>query len=189
MRYTKKPVTITALEWDGTEESFQKIKELAKEGQNMVNRTPEGKLEIPTLEGVMTADLGDMIIKGVKGEVYPYKPDIFEASYTKTDVLGTTDLDFGEAINALKAGFKVARAGWNGKNMFLLLNGGYSVPADKARPDNHIDQKFLEANGCESLDILPHIDMWTAQKNLCVGWLASQTDMLATDWLILTQEA
>ena len=38
-------------------------------------------MEIPTLEGVMRADYGDWIIKGVKGEFYPCKPDIFEATY------------------------------------------------------------------------------------------------------------
>jgi len=45
--------------------------------------TPEGKnfLEIPTLEGVMRASVGDYIIKGVKGEFYPCKPDIFRATY------------------------------------------------------------------------------------------------------------
>jgi Protein of unknown function (DUF2829) len=184
MKYTKKPVTITALKWDGTEERFQEIKALAPAGA-LINRTHEGKIEIPTLEGVLTADLGDMVIQGIKGELYPCKPDIFDASYVPAETYPTTGLDFGEAINALKAGFKVARSGWNGKNMFLILNGGYSVPADKARPDNHIDQKFLESRGCGSLDILPHIDMWTAQNNLCVGWLASQTDMLATDWEIV----
>lgn len=186
MKYTKKPVTITALEWNGEEDRFQEIRAMGKDSRVTINRTPEGKIEIPTLEGVMTADQGDMVIRGIQGELYPCKPDIFEKSYVSAEESKTTGLDFGEAILALKAGFKVARAGWNGKNMFLLLNGGYSVEREKARPDNHIDQKFLEAEGCESLDILPHIDMWTAQKNLCVGWLASQTDMLAEDWMIIT---
>ena len=97
----------------------------------------------------------------------------------------TTGLSFGEALTALEAGFKVARSGWNGKNMFLLMNGGYEVPADKARPDNHIDAEFLKSQGCDSLIIGKHIDMWTAQKTLCVGWLASQTDMMAKDWMIV----
>lgn len=184
-QYRKKPVVITAVEWDGTEERFQEIRAMAKDSRIVVNRNMEGKVEIPTLEGVMTTDLGDYVIKGVKGELYPCKPDIFMATYESVDVSPTTGLDFGEAIIALKAGFKVAREGWNGKKMFLVLNGGYSVPRENARPDNHIDQKFLENEGCESLDILPHIDMWTAQKNLCVGWLASQTDMLASDWMIV----
>ena len=100
MRYTKKPVTITAVEWDGTEESFRQIRELAKDSARLVNRTPEGKVEIPTLEGIMTADIGDMIIQGIKGEVYPCKPDIFEMTYVAEEQYATTGLDFGEAIVA-----------------------------------------------------------------------------------------
>lgn len=94
-------------------------------------------------------------------------------------------MNFGQAIEALKEGKKVAREGWNGKGMFLILNGGYSVEREKARPDNHIGQAFLEAEGQTHLHIGKHIDMWTAQKTLCVGWLASQTDMLAEDWVIV----
>lgn len=92
---------------------------------------------------------------------------------------------FGQALAALKDGKKVSRAGWNGKDMFLLMNGGYSVPKDDTRPDNHINKEFLEAQGVDELVIQPHIDMWTAQKTLCVGWLASQMDMAATDWGII----
>jgi len=43
------------------------------------------RLEIPTLEGIMTASKGDWVIKGVKGEVYPCKPDIFAATYEPVD--------------------------------------------------------------------------------------------------------
>ena len=45
-------------------------------------------MEIVTPEGVMTAQIGDYIIKGIKGEFYPCKPDIFEATYEKVDMLG-----------------------------------------------------------------------------------------------------
>lgn len=46
-----------------------------------------GKLKIKTLEGVMTADIGDYIIKGVNGEFYPCKPDIFEKTYEEVKEL------------------------------------------------------------------------------------------------------
>lgn len=185
MKYIKKSITIEALEWNGEEDQFQEIRAMGKDSRITINRTPEGKLEIPTLEGVMTADVGDMVIKGIQGELYPCKPDIFQKTYDEVQEPGTTDLNFGEAIAALKAGFKVARKGWNGKNMFLLMNGGYSVLRENVRANNPISEKFLEANGCDKLEILPHIDMWTAQKTLCVGWLASQTDMFAEDWIII----
>jgi hypothetical protein len=97
----------------------------------------------------------------------------------------TNNMNFGQAIEALKEGKKVAREGWNGKGMFLILNGGYSVPKEASKPDNHINEAFLEKEGQTHLHIGKHIDMWTAQKNLCVGWLASQTDMLAEDWIIV----
>lgn len=99
-----------------------------------------------------------------------------------------TGLNFGQAIEALKDGKLVSRAGWNGKDMFLLMNGDYSVPRAQCRPDNAINSAFLEAQGCEELVIQPHIDMWTAQKTLCVGWLASQMDVNATDWCIVEIE-
>lgn len=97
-------------------------------------------------------------------------------------------LDFGGAIKALKAGKKVARQGWNGKNMFLILNGGYAVPKEHVREDSHITNEFLTSRLQSHLMIGKHIDMWTATNDLCVGWLASQTDMLAEDWVVLDQQ-
>ena len=94
-------------------------------------------------------------------------------------------VDFGAAIKALKEGKRVTREGWNGKGMFLMLAGGYSVPKDNLRPGTHITAEFLKSQGVEEMVIAPHIDMWTAQKTYLSGWLASQTDMLAEDWIIL----
>jgi hypothetical protein len=76
-RYRKKPVVIEAMKWDGTSDSFREITDWAddvwgKEGASLI---------IPTLEGDHQAMPGDWIIKGVKGEFYPCKPDIFEATY------------------------------------------------------------------------------------------------------------
>lgn len=87
------------------------------------------------------------------------------------------DMDFGEAIRSLKAGNRVARAGWNGKGMFLVLvPGSQGLTVDEGRP--------LAKAGIPIgtvFNYLPHIDMWTAQGNF-VPWLASQTDVLADDW-------
>ncbi len=94
-------------------------------------------------------------------------------------------MNFGDAIEALKRGDKVARSGWNGKGMFLMMAGGNSIPKDKLRPGTHITPEFLESQGVDQMEIVPHIDMWTAQKNYVSGWLASQTDMLAEDWEIV----
>ena len=84
MRYVKKPVEIEAfkLGHDIEPEWFiEKCKDM-----NIVKENPNGrviKCNIPTLEGVLSADKGYYIIKGVKGELYPCKPDIFEMTYDK----------------------------------------------------------------------------------------------------------
>ena len=69
--------------------------------------------------------------------------------------------NFGEALRQLKAGALVARKGWNGKNMYLELQ----------TPDENSKMS------------LPYIYMKTACDNL-VPWLASQTDVLADDWMV-----
>lgn len=87
--------------------------------------------------------------------------------------------DFGQALSALKQGGRVARKGWNGKGMWLLL----VHPVHNAGPDQpHWDCPAV----CEkySHSLLPWIGMKTAD-NKFVPWLASQTDMLAADWEIV----
>ena len=92
-KFRKKPVVIDAVQWDGTEACLRKtvlpffgdLDKLPNDGVNVNNgigfTPPDGTLYIPTLEGNMAASPGDWIIKGIKGEFYPCKPDIFEATY------------------------------------------------------------------------------------------------------------
>ena len=80
-KFRKKPVVIEAMLYDG---DF----ELDWIGANDHVRSAgdgTGAMEIVTLEGVMRANLGDYIIKGVVGEFYPCKPDIFEATYESVE--------------------------------------------------------------------------------------------------------
>lgn len=92
-------------------------------------------------------------------------------------------MSFGLAIEAMKQGKRVARAGWNGKGMWLVLVPG--TPSAQLKPGT----PYANALGLESCEILPHIDMWTVnasgRRAMLPGWLASQTDMLADDWLIV----
>ena len=88
-----------------------------------------------------------------------------------------TALTFGQAIEALKQGKKVARAGWNGKGMFLFLVPGSTFKVNRA-PLLGIYPEGTEVNYCS------HIDMKTADDKV-VPWLASQTDALAEDWDIV----
>ena len=77
-KYRKKPVVIEARQFDGTDESVEWLLPQLKSGE--IGRATN-KLYIKTLEGIHTANVGDYIIKGVKGEFYPCKPDIFEQTY------------------------------------------------------------------------------------------------------------
>lgn len=88
-------------------------------------------------------------------------------------------MNFGEAIEALKQGKKVTRKGWNGKKMFL-----YYVPS--GRYDAMTDAAKTIADKDGKVDYGPYIAMKTAQGNV-VPWLASQTDMLGEDWMIVGQ--
>lgn len=88
-RYRKKPVVIEVIQFDGTVESANRI--LGWIGSNdgdakRVHATrPELGLVIHTLEGGMRAEPGDWIIKGVAGEFYPCRDDIFRATYEPVD--------------------------------------------------------------------------------------------------------
>ena len=74
--WRKKPVVVQAVQFDGTLASVEAL-HIPEASQDLGSRT----LQIPTLEGVMTAQPGDWIIRGVQGEFYPCKPDIFAATY------------------------------------------------------------------------------------------------------------
>lgn len=82
--YRKKPVVIEAIQWLGynwnavCDFAPDKVRGSYKDGSN---RSEDMQVEIPTLEGVMTASIGDFIIKGISGEFYPCKPDIFAKTY------------------------------------------------------------------------------------------------------------
>lgn len=79
-KYRKKPVVVEAIKWDGSQATYDAIKALDE--RNMLDPfTRDGMLRIKTWEGYFEARFGDMIIKGVKGEMYPCKPDVFEESY------------------------------------------------------------------------------------------------------------
>jgi hypothetical protein len=79
--YRKKPVVIEAMQYPGMREHTDALKVLTWLDENGVVHTHDSGLVIKTLEGDMRADPGDWIIKGVQGEFYPCKPDIFEATY------------------------------------------------------------------------------------------------------------
>lgn len=96
----------------------------------------------------------------------------FNDAYRKCD-----NMTFGLAIEAMKKGLKVAREGWNGNNMFL-----YYVPVGAYKPCTEIATSLVNENGL--VEYGAYIAMKTAQGNV-VPWLASQTDILSEDWMVV----
>ena len=91
-------------------------------------------------------------------------------------------MNFGQAIEVLKNGGKVARQGWNGKGMFLYLVKGFELDSNNLRNEAR-EKLFKDSN--EKILINSHIDMKAADGSIVIGWLASQTDMLSEDWVVI----
>ena len=89
MKYRKKPVVIEAIQWNG-ENTMEILKWVGDKAYF------HDSIYIKTLEGDHKATIGDYIIKGIKGEFYPCKPDIFEATYEKVEEsdISLEDLDY-----------------------------------------------------------------------------------------------
>lgn len=94
-------------------------------------------------------------------------------------------MTFGEAIEQMKRGAKVARKGWNGKGMWLCVpfcDGPKEVHAIGIWGKPNF--KYAEQNG-GTVKIMPYVTMKTADGSIVMGWLASQTDMLSEDWVVV----
>lgn len=92
-------------------------------------------------------------------------------------------MNFGQALEALKLGSKIARKGWNGKGMFLFLLPAGKIP--KTAIHDPALKSVLENNGKDHFEALGSIRMKTADDKILTGWLASQTDLLSEDWQIV----
>lgn len=106
--------------------------------------------------------------------------------------------NFGQAIEALKKGKRVARQGWNGKGMFIFerpadeLEIGFIIDKVKSLPQSVKD--FFKAKdekeapneqGLGKVKFCSYLCMYAADGSIVNGWLASQTDILSNDWCIL----
>ena len=95
-------------------------------------------------------------------------------------------MTFGMAIEAMKRGKKVSRRGWNGKGMFLWLKPQVNIQAEWCKDEKL--KTLVEANGGEIIG-LGTVCMYThdstGRKAILTGWLASQSDMLYEDWMIV----
>jgi len=109
--------------------------------------------------------------------------EVFDRAYREV-----SGFPFSVAIEALKIGKKVARAGWNGKGMWISLSGeldGRVIGADQFWSENN--RQWARQRG--GALVLPCITMKTinaqGREAILMGWLASQTDMLADDWMLV----
>lgn len=99
-------------------------------------------------------------------------------------------MNFGQALEALKTGESIARAGWNGKGMSLHLNKGcfdgeQAAPGHSSTVIDGVSLRLFEVGLPGVVTRLPNINMVTASGAIVTGWLASQTDMLAEDWSVI----
>jgi hypothetical protein len=88
MKYVKRPVVVEAVQLDHSPMSVEAVMNLSSSGADIIcehDGCESHQLRIKTLEGDMIARPGDYIIRGVRGELYPCKPDIFEATYSPYD--------------------------------------------------------------------------------------------------------
>ena len=85
MKYRKKPVVIEAVQWDG--EDWVTIYNFVR-ASGAARIDLDGVMHIMTAEGEVTASAGDFIIRGIAGEYYPCKPDIFEKTYERVAAKG-----------------------------------------------------------------------------------------------------
>lgn len=132
---------------------------------------------IRTLEGEMMGDTNDYIIKGVKGEVYPCKPDIFEMTYVESKAYNLT---FGEALELLRQGSHLAREGWNGKNQFIVYQKGYPQGIN-------CNKQTAQAWGMKEGDLFkcePYLQIQTVDLSHAM-WVPSVSDILAGDWKVV----
>lgn len=89
-------------------------------------------------------------------------------------------MTFGEALEAAKRGERIARAGWNGKGMWVCYMAPVVIPAGM------VNSRTRAFGVVGDLNVGGYFVMWTAQGVWQPGWLASQADMLADDWEVVS---
>ena len=115
-------------------------------------------------------DEGYLVVYAPDGYESWSPKEVFENAYRETD-----GMNFGLALEACKMGERIARKGWNGKNMYVFL---------AHEPDFNTDADLSMYDGLE-VEVGDVLAMKTAQETFQLGWLASQADMLADDWYIV----
>ena len=166
-------------------------------GTKVINATPMDRLSYNVFRGwklpddengtddgylVEYTDGGEPNTTTYKGYVSWSPKEQFENAYHPT-----SQLSFGDALIMLKQGKKVTRLGWNGKGMFIVMMPSLYLPPYNTQDTNFkVNDRTAKHIGEDvPLDSQPYIAMFTATKQWQPGWLASQADMLADDWMVV----
>lgn len=105
----------------------------------------------------------------------------------------TDGLTFGEAIIHIQLGARCSRRGWNGRDMWIAYSPGSRLrdplqfwsPANQAYCREQAEVAQDRRHYWPGVEVLPCVTMKTADGKILMGWLASQTDMLARDWFVV----
>lgn len=187
MKFIKKRVVIEAVHWNGIKVSETPEWILEALNSGVLVRFGD-KVQVRTLEGVMTASPGDYIIKGVDGELYPCKPDIFEKTYEKVEESKESEnLNFGEVIEILKQGGLVRRKGWNGKGLFVIKQVPAHIESDviprmQSLPQSAKD-RILKGKGF--VDYTSQCLIYNENIGRADSWVPSVSDIFAEDWEVV----
>lgn len=103
--------------------------------------------------------------------------DVFDAAYKENGQLG-----FSEALVALKAGQKIARSGWNGKDQYVVAQAANEVESTYIwNPHNKAHAEKIGG----FIKVAAYCTLKTAQDTLAMGWVPSTGDLFANDWCVL----
>lgn len=196
MKYKKKPVVIEAIQLKV--DNFDEICEFMGEtpvpkhnpdygiDEHGNTNNPYLGVYIETLEGKMLANCGDYIIKGVSGEFYPCKPDIFEKTY---DIVEdeSDSMCFGDAIEVLKQGGAIRRKGWNGKGLFVIKQVPAHIDCNVIPKMQSLPQsaKDLIMKGKGFIDYTSQCLIYNENTGRADSWVPSISDVFSNDWEIV----
>lgn len=196
MKYKKKPVVIEAIQLKV--DNFDEICEFMGEtpvpkhnpdygiDEHGNTNNPYLGVYIETLEGKMLANCGDYIIKGVRGEFYPCKPDIFEKTY---DIVEdeSDSMCFGDAIEVLKQGGAIRRKGWNGKGLFVIKQVPAHIDCNVIPKMQSLPQsaKDLIMKGKGFIDYTSQCLIYNENTGRADSWVPSISDVFSNDWEIV----
>ena len=196
MKYKKKPVVIEAIQLKV--DNFDEVCEFMGEtpvpkhnpdygiDEHGNTNNPYLGVYIETLEGKMLANCGDYIIKGINGEFYPCKPDIFEKTY---DIVEdeSDSMCFGDAIEVLRQGGSIRRKGWNGKGLFVIKQVPAHIDCNVIPKMQSLPQsaKDLIMKGKGFIDYTSQCLIYNENTGRADSWVPSISDVFSNDWEIV----